>query len=131
MSRLLWALSAALVILVAARAALQLRTGKKSSMHALARGYLAEQLTAQGIAHKVPARYIAEIAERYAAAMESRPLGRIAAASELMSRLDAAVLFMADWVREGRELPRRAIEIPLPGLGSPDTLQRDALGCDS
>jgi len=35
--------------------------------------------------------------------MELRPLGRLAAASELMKRLDAAALFIAEWVREGRE----------------------------
>ena len=131
MTNLLWVLGAALVALVVTRVALQLRAGRKSPMHALARDYLGEQLTAQGIADKVPARCIAEIAQRYAGAVESRELGRLAAASELMKRVDAAVAFIAEWVRDGREFPRSVAEMPLPGLGAPDALQEDVLDSDN
>ena len=123
MTALLWVLGIALVALVATRVALQMRAGGRSPLRALAREYLGEQLTAQGIADKVPARCIAEIAERYSAAVDLRPLGRIAAASELMRRLDAAVAVIAEWVRDGREFPRSIAEMPLPGLGVPDVLQ--------
>ena|SRR5579862_6119414 len=123
MSTLLWVLAAALVALVVTRVALQLRAGSRSPLHALARDYLGEQLTARGIADKVPAHSISEIAERYAGAVQSRPLGRIAAASELMRHIDAAVAFIAQWVQEGREFPRNVAEIPLPGLGASDALQ--------
>src|ERR1700732_4491899 len=105
MTKLLWILGAALVALVITRVTLQLRAGGKSPLHALARDYLWEQLTAQGIADKVPARCIVEIAERYAGAVQSRPLGRLAAASELMKSIDAAVTFITAWVRDGREFP--------------------------
>ncbi len=123
MTKLLWILGTALVALVITRVVLQLRAGGKSPLYALAREYLAEQLVAQGIAHQVPARCIAEIAERYAGAVASRPLGRIAAASELMKRIDAAVMLIAAWVREGREVPRSIGEMPLPELAAPDVLQ--------
>lgn len=131
MTKLLWVLGAALVALVLTRLGLQLRAGRKSPLHALARDYLGEQLTARNIADKVPARCIAEIAERYASAVESRPLGRIAAASDLMRRIDAAVAFIAEWVRDGREFPPHAAELPLPALGAPDALQQDALASNN
>jgi hypothetical protein len=123
MTALLWVLGIALVALVVTRVALQWHAGGRSPLHALARDYLGEQLTAHGIADKVPARCIAEIAERYSSAVDLRPLGRIAAASELMRRIDAAVAVIAEWVRDGREFPRSVAEMALPGLGVPDTLQ--------
>jgi len=131
MSKVLWALGAALVALILARAALQLRVSRKSPLHALAREYLKEQLAALGIADKVPSRCIAPIAERYAGAVESRPLQRLAAAAELMKRIDAAVAFIADWVQQGREVPRNVGEMPLPALGTPDALQQDLLDSGS
>jgi hypothetical protein len=127
MIRLLWVLGAALAALVVTRVALQLRAGRKSPMRALAREYLVEQLTARGIAHQVPSRCIAEIAQRYAEAVESRPLGRLAAASELMKRIDAGVVFIAAWLGDGREFPQSVAEMPLPGLSVLDALQEDAL----
>lgn len=130
MTELLWILGAALVALVITRVALQLRGSGKSPLHALARDYLREQLTAHGIADKVPARCIAEIAERYAGAVESRPLRRIAAASELMQRIDAAVSFITASVQDGREFPPSVAEMPLPALGAPDALQ-ELYGPDS
>jgi hypothetical protein len=123
MTMLLWVLGAALAALVVTRVALRLRAGGRSPLHRLARDYLSEQLRAQGIADKVPSRCMAEIAERYASVVQSRPLGRIAAASELMRRMDAAVAFIAEWVRDGREFPRSIAEMSLPGLGVPDMLQ--------
>ena len=131
MTKLFWVLGAALVALVLTRAALQLRVGGKSPLYALAREYLKEQLTALGIADKVPSRYIAEIAERYSGVVESRPLQRLASASELMKRIDVAVAFIAEWVRDGREFPRNVAEMPLPSLGAPDALQEDVLNSDS
>lgn len=131
MTTLLWVLGVALVAMVVTRVALQLRASQKSSMHALARDYLEEQLRAQGLADKVPARCIAEIAQRYAGAVEARPLGRLAAASELMRRIDAAVAFIAAWVRNGREFPPSVGDMPLPALGVPDALQQDALDSDN
>lgn len=131
MTKLLWVLGAALLALAATRVALQLRTGRKSPLHALARDYLEEQLRVRGIADKVPKRCLAEIAERYAGVVESRPLGRIAAASELMRRIDAAVAFIAEWAGERRELPRDIADMPLPALGVPDTLEQDFLSSDS
>jgi hypothetical protein len=122
-STLLWVLGAALVALGATRVALQVRAGSKSPLHALAREYLTEQLAAHGIADQVPARCKAEVAERYAGLVQSRPLGRIAAASELMRHIDAAVACLAQWVREGRAFPRSAAELPLPGLGLPQALE--------
>ena len=130
MTKLLWVLGAALVALVLARVALRVRAAARSPLQALARDYLREQLTAQGIADKVPARCIAEIAERYAGAVVSRPLGRIAAASEVMRRIDAAVAVIAQWVREGRAFPGSIAEMPLPALGAPDALQEDVLDSD-
>ncbi len=127
MTKLLWVLGAALVALALTRVALQLRGGRKSPMHALARDYLEEQLTARGVADKVPARCVAEIAQRYAGVVEARPLGRLAAASELMKRIDAAVAFISEWVREGREFPPSVKDMPLPALGAPDALQEDVL----
>lgn len=131
MNKLLWVLGVALVALVLTRVALQLRAGRKSSMHALAREYLDEQLTAQGIADKVPKRCMAEIAQRYAAVVEARPLGRLTAASELMRRIDAAVVFIAEWVRDGREFPSSARDMTLPALGAQDGLQEDVLDSDN
>jgi len=131
MNELLWVLGAALVALIVMRVALQLRAGRKSSLHSLARDYLDEQLSAQGIADRVPERCIAEIAERYADVMVSRPLGRLAAASELMRRIDAAVALIAEWVRNGRDFPQSVAEMPLPALGVPDALQEDALSSDN
>src|SRR5437868_831461 len=113
MSTLLWVLGAALVALVATRVGLRWRAEGRSPLHALARDYLAEQLSAHHIADKVPARCKVEIAERYAGAVQSRPLGRIAAASELMRHIDAAVDCLVQWVREGRPFPRSAAELPL------------------
>ncbi len=131
MTKLLWLLGAALVTLVLARVALRMRAGGRSPLHALARDYLREQLTAQGIVEKVPARCVTEIAERYAGAVVSRPLGRIAAASEVMRRIDEAVVVMAQWVGEGRAFPRNIAELPLPALGVPDALQEDVLDSDN
>jgi hypothetical protein len=131
MTKLLWVLGAALVALAVTRVALQLGARRKSPLHALARDYLWEQLRAHGIADKVPTRCIAEIAERYASAVESHPLRRLAAASELMKRIDAAVAFIAEWVRNEREFPRSAAEMTLPALGVPDALQEDALDPDT
>lgn len=130
MTRLLWVLGAALVALALTRVALQWRGGRKSPMHALAREYLEEQLTAHGLADKLPGRTITEIAERYAGVMEARPLGRLAAASELLRRIDAAVAFIAEWVRDGREFPQSIADMPLPALGEPDALQEDVLDSD-
>ena len=93
-------------------------------MQALAREYLVEQLTAQGIAKRVPPRYIAEIARRYASVAESRPLSRLAAVSDLMRHLDVVVPLLTAWVQDGREFPRRIAELPLPGA-VPDVLQQD------
>jgi len=123
MTALLWVLGIALAALVATRVALQMRAAGRSPLHALAREYLGEQLTAQGIADKVPARCKVEIVERYAGSVDLRPLGRIAAASELMRRLDAAVAVIAQWVRDGREIPHNVADMPLPGLEVPDVLQ--------
>jgi hypothetical protein len=131
MTKLLWVLGAALVALVVTRVALQSRAGRKSPMHALARDYLAEQLAAKGIADKVPSRCVTEIAQRYADTVESRPLRRLAAASELMKRIDTGVVFIAEWVREGQEFPRSIGDLPLPALGVPDALQEDALDSDN
>jgi hypothetical protein len=130
MTKVVWLLGAALVALVITRTALRLRTGRRSPLQALARDYLGEQLMAQGIAKQVPPRCIAEIAQRYADAVESRPLGRLAAASELTRRIDEAVVFIADWVRDGRQVPRSAAKMPLPGLRAPDALLEDALDPD-
>jgi len=124
MATLLWVLGAALVALVITRVALQLHSGGRSPLNALAREYLKEQLTAYGIADRVPARYIAEIAERYAGAVELRPLGRIAAAAQLMRNIDAAVAVVVQWVRDGREFPSSIGQMPLPDLGVPDALQQ-------
>ena len=130
MTKLLWVLGAALVVLVLARVGLRARLGAKSPLYALARDYLREQLAAQGIVDKVPARCIAEIAERYASSAVSRPLGRIAAASEVMRRIDGAVSVIAQWVREGRAFPRSIAEMPLPTYAASDALQIDALQDD-
>jgi hypothetical protein len=119
MTRLLAVLSAALVVLAITRL---LRPRAHSRLQALARDYLRERLTAQGIADQVPARCIGQIAERYADAVQSRPLGRLAAASELMRRIDAAVVVVTAWVREGRALPRSVAQWPLPELGAADEL---------
>ena len=127
MTKLLWVLGAALVALVLARMGLRARFGAKSPLHALARDYLREELAAQGIVDRVPARCIAEIAERYASSVVSRPLGRIAAASEVMRRIDEAVVVIAQWVREERAFPRSIAEMPLPTLVASDALQSDAL----
>lgn len=131
MTTLLWVLGIALVALVVTRVALQWRAGQKSSMYALARDYLEEQLEAQGLADKVPARCVAQIAQRYAGTVEARPVGRLAAASEVMRRIDTAVAFIAEWVRSGREFPPSVEDMPLPALGAPDALQEDALDSDN
>jgi hypothetical protein len=123
MTTLLWVLGGALVALVLTRVALQLRVSGKSRMYALAREYLEEQLVARGIAEQVPARCVTAIAERYASAIESRPLGRLTAASRLMRHIDAAVAVIAQWVSEGREFPPSIAEMPLPALEVPDELQ--------
>lgn len=130
MTKLLWVLGAALLALVLARVGLRARFGAKSPLHALAHDYLREQLTAQGIVDKVPTRCIAEIAELYAGSVVSRPLGRIAAASEVMRRIDETVAVIAQWVREGRAFPRSIAEMPLPTLGASDALQDDVLDAD-
>jgi len=130
MTKLFSVLGAALVALVLARVALRLRASGKSPLHALARDYLLEQLRAQGIADKVPARCISEIAERYAGYVVARPLGRIAAASEVMRRIDEAVAVIAQWVREQRSFPRSIADMPLPTLGVSDALQDDVLDAD-
>ena len=130
MTKLFWVLGAALVTLVLARVALRIRASGTSPLHALAREYLQEQLRAHGIVDRVPARYVDEIAERYAGVVVSRPLGRIAAASEVMRRIDEAVAVIVQWLREGRAFPRSITELPLPALGLPDALQQDALNSD-
>ena len=130
MTKLLWVLGAALVALVLARVGLRARLGAKSPLHALARDYLLEQLTAQGIANQVPTWCITEIAERYAGSVVSRPLGRIAAASEVMRRIDEAVAIIAQWVREERAFPRSIAEMPLPTLAASDALQDDVLDAE-
>jgi hypothetical protein len=130
MTKVVWVLGAALLALVVTRTVLRSLGARRSPMLALARDYLEEQLAAQGIADKVPAVYIAEIARQYADAVQSRPLGRLAAASELTRRIDAAVVFIAEWVRDGRQFPRSAAEMSLPALGVSDALLEDALDSD-
>lgn len=123
MTKLLWVLGAALVALVITRIALRWRRGTSSPLHALARGYLIEQLAAQGIADKVPSRCITEIVEHCAGAVVSRPLGRIAAASQCMRRIDETVAVIARWVREGRKIPRSIAQLPLPGFADTGDLK--------
>jgi len=123
MTKLFWVLGTALIALIITRVALRSRSGGRSPLNALAREYLGEQLAARGIAHRVPARYIAEIAERYAGAVEVRPLGRIAAASQLMRNIDAAVAFIEQWLQDGREFPPSIAQMALPALGVPEALQ--------